>query len=202
MPFSQPVLEGSQAIAPGYLSIPEFTVWLLVSLVLGLVSRRSLKNPGCHGFYRFFAFCATAAVVLPNLDYWHAPLYTPRQILSGVLLFSALGLLGSGLYLLKTRGGQRLAHVPRENFAFENTARLVDTEIFAYIRHPMYSSLLLFTWGAWLKHPNWVGLASALIASAALWAAAKSEERENIMFFGDSYRSYIGRTRNFIPFVF
>lgn len=184
------------------MSFAEFTVWLIVSLVLGLVSRRSLKNPSCHGFYRFFAFCAAAAVVLPNLDYWHAPLHAPRQILSGVLLFSALGLLGSGLYLLKTRGGRRPVGVPRENFAFENTAWLVDTGVFAYIRHPMYSSLLLFTWGAWLKHPNWVGLACTLIATAALWVAAKFEETENIMFFGDSYRSYIGRTRNFIPFVF
>lgn len=141
-------------------------------------------------------------VVVPNLAHWHDQLYSLRQGLSGLLLFSALGLLGHALYLLKTRGGRRSAYIHCENFGFENTARIVDTGLFAYIRHPMYSSLLLFTWGAWLKYPNWIGLASCLLATAALWTTAKIEERENLEIFGDHYDSYMKRTRNFIPFLF
>jgi len=60
---------------------------------------------------------------------------------------------------------------------------------------------LLFTWGAWLKHPNWIGLVSCLFATGAVWVTAKTEESENLAIFGERYRSYIERTRNFIPFL-
>jgi len=37
-------------------------------------------------------------------------------------------------------------------YQFEKTSELIDTGIFKYIRHPLYSSLLFLTWGIFLKN--------------------------------------------------
>ncbi|MCW8195087.1 isoprenylcysteine carboxylmethyltransferase family protein [Proteobacteria bacterium 005FR1] len=178
-----------------------FSLWLASTVVLGVVSRRSLRNPRCHGFYRFFAFSASAAVVIPNLEHWHDRMWAPHQLLSWLLLFSALGLLVPALYLLKTRGGEREAK-PAEHFAFENTAKLIETGVFRWVRHPMYSALMLFTWGVWLKNVSLPGLALCAATTTFLWLTARVEEQENQRFFGDAYAEYSKQTKAFIPLLF
>ncbi|MEX1033138.1 MAG: methyltransferase [Cellvibrionaceae bacterium] len=185
----------------GLLTLTQLSLWGLGTLFLALISLRALRNPRCHGFYRFFAFSTSAAVVIPNLPYWYVNLFAPHQVASWLLLFPSLGLLLGGLYLLITRGGQRDKAIPRENFAFENTSALIETGIFHYIRHPMYSALILFTWGACLKHATWLGLGLCLVTTAILWLAATIEEWENLQYFGDAYQQYSKRSKAFIPFV-
>ena len=77
----------------------------------------------------------------------------------------------------------------------------MTTGIYGYIRHPMYSSLLLLAWGIFFKAPSWPGIVLAAMATGSLVATAKAEERENVRFFGPSYESYMKRTKMFIPFV-
>ena len=48
--------------------------------------------------------------------------------------------------------------------------------IYRYIRHPLYSSLFLLTWGIFFKAPGWLGLVLALAASAFLVATARADE--------------------------
>lgn len=182
------------------LSTTQALLWLTAVSLLALISRHSLRNPRSHGFYRFFAFASCVAVVIPNLQYWHDDMWARHQIASWIILFSALGLVGNALYLLIVRGGQR-QHKPAEHFGFENTAQLVESGVFGWIRHPMYSALLLFTWGAWLKHANWLGLAFCLATTLLLWLTARVEEAENQSFFGEVYKAYSQRTKRFIPFI-
>ena len=72
---------------------------------------------------------------------------------------------------------------------FEKTTQLVTTGAFKYIRHPLYSSLLLLAWGVFFKRPSWVGAGVALGATAFLLATAKVEELENIRYFGATYQA-------------
>ncbi|NIQ77767.1 MAG: isoprenylcysteine carboxylmethyltransferase family protein, partial [Anaerolineae bacterium] len=67
--------------------------------------------------------------------------------------------------------------------------------------HPLYSSLLLLTWGVFLKNPSWAGCGLALGATAFLLATAKVEEAENVRYFGAAYRTYMRQTKMFIPFL-
>jgi len=83
----------------------------------------------------------------------------------------------------------------------EKTTQLVTTGAFKYIRHPLYSSLLLLAWGVFLKHPSWVGGGVVLGATVFLLATAKVEEVENVRYFGAAYRAYMQHTKMFIPFV-
>jgi protein-S-isoprenylcysteine O-methyltransferase Ste14 len=66
----------------------------------------------------------------------------------------------------------------------------------------MYSSLLLLAWGVFWKAPSWSGAALVAIATGCLIATTKTEERENLRFFGAAYAAYVQRTRMFIPFLF
>jgi protein-S-isoprenylcysteine O-methyltransferase Ste14 len=66
----------------------------------------------------------------------------------------------------------------------------------------MYASLMYLAWGATLKSISLYTVALTLVATVALFFAAKAEERENIMRFGNEYVGYMRRTRRFIPFLF
>jgi len=86
--------------------------------------------------------------------------------------------------------------------AFEKTSALVTTGIYHYIRHPLYSSLLILAWGVFFKDPSWIGVLLALAATLALIATAKADEAECTRFFGPAYRDYMRQTRMFVPFLF
>ena len=112
-----------------------------------------------------------------------------------------------GLILLAAAGlkAHQLATGPTAEaglLTFEKTAELVTTGVYRTIRHPMYSSLLLLAWGAFWKMPSWAGAALVAAATGCLFATARTEEQENLRFFGPAYAAYMRQTRRFIPFLF
>ena len=84
---------------------------------------------------------------------------------------------------------------------FEKTTALVTTGIYAYIRHPLYNSLLFLAWGVFFKAPGWAGAGLAAEATLALVFTAHTDEAECIEYFGEQYRDYMRRTKRFVPFV-
>ena len=78
---------------------------------------------------------------------------------------------------------------------------MVETGAYRRIRHPIYSSFLIGALGIFLKDITWAAgvLAGMVVLFAVL--AAKTEEAENISFFGEAYREYMKRTKRFIPYV-
>lgn len=181
--------------------------WSGLCLVLGLLvawlSRRSLLDRRSHGFYRFFVFEAIVLLLWRNGPHWFEDRYAAHQLVSWGLLFGSLYLLIHSLVLLRVRGGHapERAQATCANFAFENTANLVQNGLYRLIRHPMYASLLLLSWGVFFKAPGWFEGFLACVASLSLVATARVEERENIHAFGESYRHYIRRSKMFIPYL-
>ncbi|NOY73641.1 MAG: isoprenylcysteine carboxylmethyltransferase family protein [Gammaproteobacteria bacterium] len=177
-------------------------LFIIGSVFFITVSRRALLNTKSHGFYRFFAFESILVLVLINLSYWVKDPFSIQQLFSWVLLLLSILFAAQGFHLLRKLGGLLKHRVDcAENFAFENTTRLVTNGIYKYIRHPMYSALLLLAWGAYFKHYSILGTAMAVFATLFLFLTAKCEERENIQFFGDSYTSYRKKTKMFIPYL-
>jgi protein-S-isoprenylcysteine O-methyltransferase Ste14 len=164
-------------------------------------SRRSLLRPASHGFPRFFAFEAILALVVVNVPHWFVEPFATRQLASWLLLAVSAVFVVWGVVLLHRFGRSRPRTEGAPEFQWENTTNLVTTGIYRYIRHPMYSSLLLLTWGTLLKCVSAATLALAVVATVALAATAKVEEREDVARFGDEYREYMRRSRRFVPFV-
>lgn len=177
-----------------------FTV---ISAGLVYVSRASLRAPRSHGFYRFFAWEFIAALFVLNIDVWFLDPFSRHQLVSWFLLSVCLVPLVLGIHALRARG-KPVAHRDAEPqlLAFEKTSTLVTTGIYHYIRHPLYSSLLLLAWGIFFKAPTWPGALLALAATLFLVATAKADEAECIRFFGHSYDDYMKQTKMFVPFVF
>lgn len=177
--------------------------FLVLSAWLVYISRGSLRAPRSHGFHRFFAWEFILALFLLNVDVWFEAPFSWHQLISWCLLlvslvplaFGVRSLVGQGKPIKQREGEPQL-------LAFERTSELVTSGIYHYIRHPLYSSLLLLTWGILFKAPTWTGLGLAAAATFFLIATAWADETECIRYFGQPYQDYMKRSRRFVPFVF
>jgi len=173
------------------------------SVPIAWVSRASLRAPGSHGFYRFVAWELILGLVLLNLPAWFRDPLAWHQVISWVLLFVCFVPLAFGVRGLVTQGKPvKRREDDASLLAFEKTSTLVTTGVYRYIRHPLYSSLLILAWGVFFKDPSWLGGLLVLAATLALLATAKADEAECTRFFGPAYRDYMQRTRMFVPFLF
>jgi protein-S-isoprenylcysteine O-methyltransferase Ste14 len=177
----------------------KWIVFAVVSLGIIFISWRSLPRPRSHGFYRFFAFELLLILLLSNIDYWIEDPFSLYQLISWFLLSASLILAINGFHLLRVIGKPRGAVPGSSDLGFENTANLVTIGAYNYIRHPLYTSLLLVDWGIFFKHPAWLSGSLALGVSVFLIATAKVEEKENLDRFGDEYSRYLKTTKMFIP---
>jgi protein-S-isoprenylcysteine O-methyltransferase Ste14 len=177
--------------------------FVVLSVPIIYVSRASLRAPGSHGFYRFFAWELILALVLLNSAAWFHDPFTWHQVISWVLLVVCCVPLVLGVRSLTSRGKPVARREGDASLlAFEKTSTLVTTGIYHYIRHPLYSSLLILAWGVFFKDPSWLGGLLALAATLALIATAKADEAECTRFFGPAYQAYMQQTRMFVPFLF
>ncbi len=178
-------------------------LFVALSAPLVYVSRRSLLAPRSHGLPRWIAWEAILGLLCLNVGDWFRAPFSPRQIASWLLLVLSIVPVVEGVRLLRRVGRPDASRSEdAAMLGFERTTALVTSGIYRYIRHPMYSSLLLLAWGVFLKAPSWWGTALAALATAALIATALTEEREDVRFFGPAYRQYRKRTRMFIPYLF
>lgn len=183
------------------MTIYKIIAFLVLSLVLAYISRGSLRAPRSHGFYRFFAWEFILALILLNIDAWFQNPGSWHQLISWFLLTLSIVPLVFGIRALRSGGKPaRQREGEPQLLAFEKTSALVTTGIYRYIRHPLYSSLLLLAWGIFFKAPSGLGLVLAVGATAFLVLTAKADEAECIRFFGPEYREYMKRTKMFVPF--
>ena len=177
-------------------------LFVLGTIALVTVSRKSLLHPRSHGFPRFFAWEILLTMLVLNVETWFRNPFAWRQLISWTLLIISLVLVILGLRLLRQVGEPDAGRNDASLLALEKTSKLVTVGLYRYIRHPLYSSLLFLAWGMFFKSPSWLEAGLALACTFFLTATARAEERENIAYFGDEYSEYIKRTKMFIPFVF
>jgi protein-S-isoprenylcysteine O-methyltransferase Ste14 len=190
--------------------IIQATLFVAGSAAILYVSRKPLRAPGSHGFYRFFAWEAILALAVLNLPVWFRAPFSPAQLLSWLLLIASALLVIHGARLLQVVGkaGTRTLdagaadRVAEANYTFENTSKLVRVGAYRFIRHPLYASLLYLAWGVYLKEPaSLLALGLAVAASVFLWLTARADEEECKRAFGAEYTEYMRQTRMFIPYV-
>ena len=178
-------------------------IFLLVSAVLIYISRNSIRSTRSHGFPRLIAWECILGLFLLNADFWFTQPFAWNQIIAWGLLLVSLIPLGYGVHFLRTQGKpvEKREGDP-SLLAFEKTTSLVTDGIYKYIRHPLYCSLLLLTWGIFFKQPSVTATTLAVSASIFLLFTAKADEAECVRFFGAAYTDYMQKSKMFIPFVF
>jgi protein-S-isoprenylcysteine O-methyltransferase Ste14 len=177
--------------------------FLFITIILIYISRASLRAPRSHGFYRFFAWEFMLGLFLFNINFWFQNPFAWYQLIAWILLFASLVPLAFGVSALKSRGKPALNREGDPSLlAFEKTTQLVTSGVYKYIRHPLYSSLFLLTWGIFFKNISTTGIVLAITATVFLVFTAKADEAECIQFFGSAYNEYMRKTKMFIPYIF
>lgn len=174
--------------------IIKISVFAVLALVVFIKFRGELRSLNRHGFYIFFAFESLLVLLFFNIDFWIHRAFSWYQILSWILLVISAFIALSGFYCLKKYGK------PVEGW--EETTELIRKGIFRYIRHPLFSSLILLAIGILLKNVALQSLIACFICISFLVMASIVEEKENFSKFGDTYHAYAHETKRYIPFIF
>ena len=176
-------------------------IFLILSVPIIIISWRTIFNIKNHGFYRFFSWECIIWLLATNYKYWFDNPFSINQIFSWILLIVSGYLVVIGMILIKKIGKPKRERNEKTLYQIEQTTNLIDTGIYKYIRHPLYSSLLFLTWGILLKNITFELLLIAVLSTAFLYLTARFEEKECVIFFGDKYTQYMKKSKRFIPYI-
>ncbi len=130
-------------------------------------------------------FSHDAGHLLEMLFGWKAePHFGPFHILS-------FGFIGGG-FILIARAWQVL-------YGAQKSHTLATTGAYGYVRHPQYLGFIMVMFGFLLQWPTILTLAMFPVLTVMYVRLAKSEERDAIAEFGDTYRKYAAEVPGFIP---
>jgi len=180
----------------------KIVVFLILSLPLIYLSWRTLFSPDKHGLYRFITWELILWIAVQNYQFLQVEQFNSRLVISSLLLLSSALLVVWAFVVMRREGRVSQQREDETLFGFEKTTTLVTSGIFGYIRHPMYTSLLCLLWGVLLRNVEIPLLLVALLGTLTCVIAALIEERENLEYFGESYRQYMRSSKRFIPFLF
>lgn len=112
------------------------------------------------------------------------------------LVIVAFAIIGLGIleHLSRNRALPNITPTPNQS------AGLVDTGVYKWIRHPLYSGVILGAFGAALAHGHIVPLIMSLVFVVFFSFKARYEE-SLLRGFYPTYAEYMTRTGRFIPGV-
>jgi len=114
--------------------------------------------------------------------------YTVLFIVGWVVWVCGMVLVMAPIVMFPRRGGIG------KRKSFVNTTRLVDTGIYAIVRHPQYTggvfSIFLTTL---LWYPHWLFGVLGVIGTAVVYMGCREEDQRLVSKFGDDYQVYMQR---------
>jgi protein-S-isoprenylcysteine O-methyltransferase Ste14 len=79
---------------------------------------------------------------------------------------------------------------------------LIRSGPYRYVRHPIYTGLLIAFVGSAIARDQWRGVIAVVIVYLALWRKLRLEERWMIETFGDAYRRFRAEVPALVPSPF
>ena len=114
--------------------------------------------------------------------------YTALFIIGWVVWTFGMMLVMAPIVMFPRRGGVSKGE------SFVHTTRLVDTGIYAIVRHPQYTggiyALFLTTF---LFYPHWLFGVLGVLGTAVIYVSCKEEDQRLIEKFGKDYEDYMKR---------
>lgn len=188
-----------------------WAIFLLVWLVAAFFTKRTAERQPIRDRIAYSALFMLAfwlmingihdsriAIAMPPPLY---PLYV--AVLPRNLIVNALGLAITGLglvLLLWSRlviGGNWSGIV-----TYKQDHRLIQHGPYSYVRHPIYTGLLMMFLGTAVTFGNLGGFLGFPILALSFWIKLKQEEALMISHFGEAYTAYRVRVKALIPHVF
>ena len=178
-------------------------LWLACFLLakLGFIGKREeyLKRFG-KSAYRV----AALRFLLPYAALWWGaasmPLWVPGQRLLKVIPFSIFGAVVILVVCLLLFKIEAVFGMDRLSFAysyFPQESRLVKSQVFEFIRHPVYTAWLYFGIGVFFIRGSMTSLVSIVINIIAISILANEEEKDIMKYFKEDYLAYTKKVPRF-----
>ena len=114
--------------------------------------------------------------------------YLPLQIIAWVVLAFSLILVFAPMVMFPRRGGVS------KGKSWVSTTKLVDTGIYAIVRHPQYAGgIYAIFLTNFLLYPHWLFAVLGVAGTVVVYLGCVEEDKLLIKKFGDDYRDYIQR---------
>jgi protein-S-isoprenylcysteine O-methyltransferase Ste14 len=91
------------------------------------------------------------------------------------------------IFILRRKGGVG------NGKSYVETTRLVDSSLYAVIRHPQYLSGILFSLALMLLAQHWLVILLGAISTILIYLDIQVADQEGIEKFGEAYRQYMQR---------
>ena len=139
------------------------------------------------------AYLLVARVPLPLLNDRFAPLALWTAVLGAALTFAGLTFAIWARFLIAGNWSSYV-ELKREH-------ELIMEGPYRWVRHPIYTGLLLAFVGSALAVGEWRGALSVAIVAASFWRKLRLEEAIMRRQFGEAYARYAARVPVLVPFV-
>lgn len=118
------------------------------------------------------------------------------------LVYCGTGIFAAALWLLYC-AHRDLGRFWSAKLRIRRDHALVTHGVYSRLRHPMYAAFWLWALAQALLLPNFIAGPAGLIGFGALFFVRVGREEELMLdTFGDTYRSYMARTKRIIPGVY
>ncbi|HYJ65635.1 MAG TPA: isoprenylcysteine carboxylmethyltransferase family protein [Parafilimonas sp.] len=185
-------------------------LWVMFSVLHSLFANEKWKKKvqivlkKNYKFYRivysFFALITLAIVVTYNFSMQSFPLWNVN-IIEQVIAVACMLSCGTIMLLFTRKFFFDLSGA--DVFQKKQLSReLIKTDLYKYVRHPLYSATLGFVWSIFLYSPLFSNLISCICITAYTIAGIYLEEKKLVYEFGDNYISYRSQTPMLIPKIF
>jgi len=122
----------------------------------------------------------------------------------------AIQILGWGIWVLSVIFGFAPIWILRKyggvanRKSYVHTTKLVDSSLYAIVRHPQYLSGILFNLALMLIAQHWLVALTGVVSMLLIYQTIQEADQEGLEKFGDSYRDYMKRVpqTNFLLGIF
>lgn len=102
------------------------------------------------------------------------------------------------IFILRRKGGVA------KGKSYVETTLLVDTSLYAIVRHPQFLGIMLFNLALMLLAQHWLVILLGVISAVLTWLVIQAADQDGVNKFGDEYRQYVQRVpqTNFLLGIF
>ena len=182
------------------------TTWLILGLYWLWSSRRIKAASHMESFPKRFAayyFPLLAAGALLGPGEWYGDSWLHQRFLPELVLFQPVGLVLviAGVFFA-CWARYTLGHNWSVAAQLKREHELIQSGPYRFVRHPIYSGLLLAFLGTTVMIGEWRALLAFAIILISFLYKFRVEERLLRMHFGDSYLQYASRTKALVPAIY
>ena len=185
-------------MGPELLTLACWVIFVLYWLVSAFSSKAAAERQSRRDMlaHRLPTYAGCVLLFAPRADPWGVHLLArPYAMRWAGAALCVVGLVGA-LASRKILAGNWSANVE-----FKKEHQLVERGPYRFVRHPIYSSLLLMCFGAALVTNRLVPLLSLALIFIGFLIKLRQEERLLRRHFPEQYPAYQRRTKMLIPFV-